>query len=145
MRYFQSHVVIWDCNGCCYSHDWGVRLGAFGVGQALINSGVASAIASFLVKVGTAMGIGSAGLLGAVYLATVLTSQLVANNAAAALIFPIAMDAADRADIDHLLMAFAIMLAASPAFMTPFGYQTNLIKSFFFASQCVMIIPAVSF
>lgn len=105
---------------------------AFGVGQALINSGVASAIASFLVKVGTAMGIGSAGLLGAVYLATVLTSQLVANNAAVALIFPIAMDAADRADIDHLLMAFAIMLAASPAFMTPFGYQTNLIKSFFF-------------
>eukprot|EP00804_Cyclotella_cryptica_P014771 CCRYP_017400-RB/>CCRYP_017400-RB protein AED:0.13 eAED:0.13 QI:0/0.75/0.2/1/1/0.8/5/0/984 len=99
---------------------------AFGVGQALINSGVASAIASFLVEVGTAMGIGRAGLLGAVYLATVLMSQFVANNAAAALIFPIAMHAADRADIDNLLMAFAIMLASSAAFMTPFGYQTNL-------------------
>eukprot|EP00804_Cyclotella_cryptica_P009262 CCRYP_016753-RE/>CCRYP_016753-RE protein AED:0.30 eAED:0.30 QI:0/0.66/0.5/1/0.33/0/4/153/602 len=99
---------------------------AFGVGQALINSGVAAAIASFLVKVGTAMGIGSAGLLGAVYLATVLMSQVVANNAAAALIFPIAMDAAARGGIDPLLMAFSIMLAASAAFMTPFGYQTNL-------------------
>ncbi|KAL7483303.1 hypothetical protein ACHAW6_008950 [Cyclotella cf. meneghiniana] len=101
---------------------------ACGVGQTLISSGVASAIASFLVKVGTAMGIGCARF-GAVYLATVLTSQVVANNAAAALIFPIAMDAADRADIDHLLMAFAIMLAASAAFLTPFGYQTNLSKS----------------
>jgi di/tricarboxylate transporter len=102
---------------------------AFGVGQALINSGVASAIASFLVEVGTAMGIGSAGLLGAVYLATVFMSQIVANNAAAALIFPIAMDAADRAGIDHLIMAFAIMLASSAAFMNPFGYQTNLSES----------------
>ena len=99
---------------------------AFGVGQALINSGVASAMSSFLVKVGTAMGIGQAGLLGAVYLATVLMSQVVANNAAAALIFPIAMGAAEAAGIDQLLMAFAIMLAASAAFMTPFGYQTNL-------------------
>ncbi|KAL7519159.1 hypothetical protein ACHAWX_003953 [Stephanocyclus meneghinianus] len=99
---------------------------AFGVGQALINSGVAGAIASFLVRIGTAMGIGSAGLLGAVYLATVLMSQVVANNAAAALIFPIAMDAAAQGGIDPLLMACGIMLAASAAFMTPFGYQTNL-------------------
>lgn len=99
---------------------------AFGVGQALINSGVAGAMASFLVEVGHAMGIGNAGLLGAVYLATVLLSQVVANNAAAALIFPIAMGAAETVGIDLSLMAFAIMLAASAAFMTPFGYQTNL-------------------
>ncbi len=112
---------------------------AFGVGQALINSGVAGAIASFLVRIGTAMGIGSAGLLGAVYLATVLMSQVVANNAAAALIFPIAMDAAAQGGIDPLLMACGIMLAASAAFMTPFGYQTNLSKSdtLFFMSQCL--------
>ena len=103
---------------------------AFGVGQALINSGVASAMATFLVGVGNAMGIGSAGLLGAVYLATVLMSQVVANNAAAALIFPIAMEAADQAGTDRLIMAFNIMLAASAAFMTPFGYQTNLSESF---------------
>ena len=46
---------------------------AFGVGQALINSGVAGAMANFLVRVGNAVGLGSAGLIGAVYLATVLT------------------------------------------------------------------------
>jgi len=99
---------------------------AFGVGQALINSGVAAAVASFLVRIGTAVGIGHAGLLSSVYLATVLISQLVANNAAAALIFPIAMGVAESENIDLALMGYTIMLAASAAFMTPFGYQTNL-------------------
>jgi di/tricarboxylate transporter len=50
----------------------------------------------------------------------------VANNAAAALIFPVAMDAAEQTGTDLVLMSFTIMLAASAAFMTPFGYQTNL-------------------
>ena len=99
---------------------------AFGIGTALVNSGVAGSVATFLVKVGNAVGMGDAGLLGAVYLSTVLISQLVANNAAAALIFPIAMDAAETAGTDLTLMSFTIMLAASAAFMTPFGYQTNL-------------------
>jgi di/tricarboxylate transporter len=99
---------------------------AFGVSQALINSGVAGTVAGFIVKIGSAIGLGDAGLLGAVYLSTVLISQLVANNAAAALIFPIAMDAAERTGTDLTLMAYNIMFAASAAFMTPFGYQTNL-------------------
>jgi di/tricarboxylate transporter len=43
-----------------------------------------------------AIGIGGAGLLGAVYFATFLISNVVTNNAAAALIFPIAMDAAEQ-------------------------------------------------
>jgi di/tricarboxylate transporter len=53
-------------------------------------------------------------------------SQVVANNAAAALIFPIAMGAAEIEGVDLALMAYTLMLAASAAFMTPFGYQTNL-------------------
>ena len=99
---------------------------AYGIGTALVNSGVASAVAGFLVTIGNAIGMGDAGLLGAVYLGTVLISQLVANNAAAALIFPIAMDAAESTGTDLELMSYTIMLAASAAFMTPFGYQTNL-------------------
>lgn len=99
---------------------------AFGIGTALVNSGVAGGIASFLVKIGNAVGLGTAGLLGAVYISTVLISQLVANNAAAALIFPIAMGAAEQTGTDLVLMSYTIMLAASAAFMTPFGYQTNL-------------------
>jgi di/tricarboxylate transporter/predicted amino acid-binding ACT domain protein len=96
------------------------------VGAALVNSGIANAVADFLVKIGDAIGLGNAGLLGAVYLATVLISQLVANNAAATLIFPIAMGAAEKSGTDLKLMSYTIMLAASAAFMTPFGYQTNL-------------------
>jgi len=99
---------------------------ASGIGSALVESGVAGAVASFLVKIGDAIGLGDAGLLGAVYLSTVIISQLVANNAAATLIFPIAMGAAEKTGTDLQLMSYTIMLAASAAFMTPFGYQTNL-------------------
>jgi len=99
---------------------------AFGIGLALVNTGVAGTIASWLVSFGNAVGLGKAGLLGSVYLSTVLISQVVANNAAAALIFPIAMNAAETTGTDILLMSYTIMLAASAAFMTPFGYQTNL-------------------
>ena len=99
---------------------------AFGIGTAMVKSSVAGTIASWLVYLGNAIGMGNAGLLGSVYLSTVLISQVVANNAAAALIFPIAMDAAESTGTDLMLMSYTIMLAASAAFMTPFGYQTNL-------------------
>jgi di/tricarboxylate transporter len=100
---------------------------AFGIGTAMVNSGLATLIANQLVKLGTSLGIGDAGLLGAVYFATFLISNIVTNNAAAALMFPIAMDAADSAGTNRVLMAFTLMYGASASFMTPFGYQTNLL------------------
>jgi len=102
---------------------------AFGIGTALTASGLANAIATFLVAIGTGIGIGPAGVFGAVYFATFLISNVVTNNAAAALMFPIAMQAADDFEpaIDHQLMAYCLMLAASASFMSPFGYQTNLL------------------
>lgn len=63
-----------------------------------------------------------AGLYGAVYLATVLISNIVTNNAAAALVFPIALDAAEQTGADQILMSYTLMLGASASFMTPFGY-----------------------
>ena len=100
---------------------------AFGIGTALVNSGVADAIANFLVDVGTAVGMGDAGLFGAVYFATFLISNVVTNNAAAALLFPIAMNAAEKTGTDRVLMSYALMLGASASFMSPFGYTTNLL------------------
>lgn len=75
------------------------------------------------------MGIGAAGLYGSVYFATFLISNIVTNNAAAALMFPIAMGVADdpSTDADPLLMSYNIMLAASASFMSPYGYTTNLL------------------
>ena len=66
-----------------------------------------------------------AGIYGAVYFATSLTSSIITNNAAAALIFPIAMEAADQTGADRRLVSYILMLGASD-FMTPFGYTTNL-------------------
>lgn len=100
---------------------------AFGIGKAMENSGLAALIADGLVKVGYAIGIGYAGLYGAVYLATFLISNIVTNNAAAALMFPIAISAAEQTGADSLLMSYNIMLAASASFMSPYGYTTNLL------------------
>ena len=99
---------------------------AFGIGTAMVNSGVAGGVARGLTALGEGLGMGDAGLFATVYLATFLISNVVTNNAAAALVFPIAMDAADQAGIDVVKMSFNLMLAASASFMSPFGYQTNL-------------------
>jgi di/tricarboxylate transporter len=110
--------------------NWDVYLAvasAFGIGTALVNSGVAGAVAGFLASLGESLNIGDAGLFGAVYLATFLISNVVTNNAAAALIFPIAITAAEQAGVDIILMSYTVMLGASASFMTPFGYTTNLL------------------
>ncbi|CAB9507029.1 Sodium/sulfate cotransporter [Seminavis robusta] len=99
---------------------------AFGIGEALVASGVAEACASGLVSVGEALGMGDAGLYGAVYLATMVISNIVTNNAAATLVFPIAMKAAEDTGANVVLMSYCLMLGASASFMTPFGYTTNL-------------------
>lgn len=100
---------------------------AFGIGTALTNSGVAGGVADGLVQLGQALGIGDAGLYGTVYFATFLISNVVTNNAAAALLFPIAMDAAEETGADRQLMSYTLMLGASASFMSPFGYTTNLL------------------
>jgi len=63
----------------------------------------------------------------AVYFATFLLSNIVTNNAAAALVFPIAMDVVDQAGADKVIMSYTLMLGASASFMSPFGYTTNLL------------------
>jgi di/tricarboxylate transporter len=61
--------------------------------------------------------------LGAVYLGTLIISQIVTNNAAAALMFPVAIVAAEQTGTDVVIMSYCVMFSASAAFMTPFGYQ----------------------
>ena len=100
--------------------------GAFGISRAMQNSGVAEAVAKKLVALGRVTNTGEIGLLVAVYLATFLISNIVTNNAAAALMLPIAASAAESENIALEKMAFLLMLAASASFMSPFGYQTNL-------------------
>jgi hypothetical protein len=60
-----------------------------------------------------------------VYLAGNLMNAILTNNAAATLMFPIAMDAVDQTGCDRLKMPMIVMLSASD-YITSFGYQTNL-------------------
>ena len=100
--------------------------GAFGISACLENTGVANAIATTLVGGATGVGAGTTGVFVAVYVATFFLCNVVGNNAAAALMYPIAAGASEQQGIDRDQMAFLLMLAASASFMSPFGYQTNL-------------------
>jgi uncharacterized protein with PhoU and TrkA domain len=99
---------------------------AFGISAAMEATGVASAIATTLVGGAAGIGAGTPGVLIAVYIATFFLCNVVGNNAAAALMYPIAASAAEQQVIDRDQMAYLLMLAASASFMSPFGYQTNL-------------------
>ncbi|GIW56816.1 MAG: hypothetical protein KatS3mg082_3220 [Nitrospiraceae bacterium] len=68
---------------------------------------------------------GPAATLLALVLATVALTELVTNNAAAALVFPVAVHAAREVGADPRAFALAVAVAASASFLTPIGYQTN--------------------
>ncbi|MFN2377636.1 MAG: SLC13 family permease [Candidatus Binatia bacterium] len=97
---------------------------AFSVGKALEVTGAAETLGHFIVE--TTAPFGKLGALAGVYLAVMILTEMVTNNAAAALLFPVAMSAAEAAGIDPKPMCYIVMFAASASFMTPIGYQTNL-------------------
>lgn len=96
---------------------------AFGIGAAMETSGLAAVIGAGLVDAVAAFG--PVAVLVAVSLATVLLTELITNNAAAVLLFPIALSSAQQVGADPRPFAIAIMVAASASFLTPIGYQTN--------------------
>ena len=60
------------------------------------------------------------------YVSTVLATELITNNAAAVLMFPLAQIMSVNLNASLLPFAIIIMFGASSSFMTPMGYQTNL-------------------
>jgi di/tricarboxylate transporter len=64
--------------------------------------------------------------LAVVYLVTMIFTELITNNAAAVLVFPIALSTSQALGVNFMPFAIAIMMAASASFSTPIGYQTNL-------------------
>ena len=96
---------------------------SFGLGAAIATSGLAEQIASTLV--GGFDPFGDLGVLLGVLVATLLLTELITNNAAAVLMFPIAVSTAAQAGLDPRPFAIAVALAASCSFLTPIGYQTN--------------------
>ena len=96
---------------------------SFALGTAMDKSGLAAAAAKLILGVGGQGNVHMA-LLGIV-LATVVTTELITNNAAAALVFPIAFASAQQLGVDPRPFAIAVAVAASNSFLTPIGYQTN--------------------
>ena len=94
------------------------------IGNAVFASGLADELASRLVDLGEPLG--EAGLLALVIVATQLLTEAMSNSGAAALMVPVAMAAAPAVGGDPRDFAIGVLVGASCSFLTPVGYQTNL-------------------
>jgi di/tricarboxylate transporter len=97
---------------------------ALALGDALITSGAAEVITHGVIQVFKPFG--TIGMLTGIFLFTVILTSFITNPAAVALMFPIAYTLAHDLGISGTPFYVAVTFAASAAFMTPFGYQTNL-------------------
>jgi len=108
------------------SIDWTVLLviaASLGIGNALKVTGTAVFLAHGLMQF--LQSSPHLALLG-IYLATWILTELITNNAAAVLIFPIAISVSDSLGLQYMPFVIVIIMAASASFSTPIGYQTNL-------------------
>ncbi len=97
--------------------------GALALGTAIDATGTAELLAAQVT--GVAGRFGPLAVLAAVYLLTMLTTEMLSNNAAAVIIFPVAVSAAHTLGVDPRPFVMAVTFAASASFSTPIGYQTN--------------------
>lgn len=98
---------------------------AFGIGAAMTQSGLAQFIAENMLAFARPLGI--LGVIFIVYIVTNIFTELITNSAAAVLMFPIAFEIASQLDVPYMGLIVTIAIAASCSFITPIGYQTNLI------------------
>ncbi|MEL7386590.1 MAG: SLC13 family permease [Pseudomonadota bacterium] len=97
---------------------------AIGLAKLMIDTGLASQISDALFYL---LGdFGPYGAFIAIFVMTVIFTELITNNAAAALSFPVAFALAIGFDVNPLPFVMAVAFGASASFISPFGYQTNL-------------------
>lgn len=94
------------------------------LGTAVEQSGLAAEAARLLGELGQRGG--DTGVLAAVLVTTMLLTELVSNNAAAAVMVPIAFATAADHGLEPRPLAIAVLIGASCSFLSPIGYQTNL-------------------
>lgn len=100
---------------------------AFGIGEAIQASKLDQALGQELVA--WVSGMGALGVLAGIYLLTNLLTEILTNNVAAVIVFPIGLAAASGiAELgdDPRSVAVVVAVAASASFASPVGYQTNL-------------------
>lgn len=94
------------------------------LGTAMIKTGIAASVSHLFVIVFKPYGIVSI-MLG-IFIVTNLLSAIVANQAAAAIVFPVAINLALELSVDPRPFALLVAFAGATSFITPIGYQTNL-------------------
>ena len=103
---------------------------AFAISTAMTKSGFADFIASFIISLTELARHSEFGIyiiLASLFLITNIFTELITNNAAAALAFPLALAVAEQLGMNPMPFVVCVCFAASSAFSTPIGYQTNLI------------------
>ncbi len=101
-----------------------VLASALVISQVMINTGTAELLAGGLLT--GAENFGPYWALGIVLFVTWILTELMSNNAAAALAFPVAVGVAQKLGLDPMPFVMAVLYGASCSFITPYGYQTNL-------------------
>jgi di/tricarboxylate transporter len=98
--------------------------GVIPLGIAMEQTGAATLLAEFVVVTATFLPL--LAVLGVFYVVTALLTNVVSNNASVVLMIPVAFEAAQTLGASPFAFILAVTFAASTAFMTPVGYQTNL-------------------
>ena len=99
---------------------------AIGLGSAVSQSGLGAAIGDGLVHLAGLVGGGDRLLLGSIVLSAAIVAQVATNFGAAVIVFPIAISTAMATGANPLPFILGVMAGAGSNFLTPFGYQTNL-------------------
>ncbi len=94
------------------------------IGKAMIITGAANLIASYINSLFLPLGV-LGGIIG-VYLITNVLTEFITNIAAASIAFPVALSAAQYYGVEPYPFILAVAYGASASFITPIGYQTNL-------------------
>ncbi|EJL6395843.1 SLC13 family permease [Vibrio navarrensis] len=98
---------------------------ALSIAQLMISSGFSARMGGMFIEAFNGWGV--FGALVATYMMTLILTELVTNNAAAALAFPIGYSMALGYGVDPMPFIMAVLFGASASFISPYGYQTNLL------------------
>jgi di/tricarboxylate transporter len=132
---FQASFIaagLMVATGCCTlgvarrSIEYPVLAGiaaSFALGAALTQSGAADLLAGHIGDIAKGDPFWALVVL---YVSTVIVTEMITNNAAGVLMFPIAMAIAQDGGVNFMPYVVVVMVGASCGFITPIGYQTNL-------------------